>query len=109
MAVPDLAEVRRTLRKVQRFRQRLRGEVDIDALVERGLQIGSNVYVAPWVLIDPIAAYLISIGDGCRLAPRATSWLMTPPPERHWVSPGWPRCASGAGSLWGQTHSCSRA
>ena len=71
MAVPDLAEVRRTLRKVQRFRQRLRGEVDVDALVELGLQIGSNVYIAPWVLIDPVAAYLISIGDGCRLAPRA--------------------------------------
>ena len=71
MQVPDLAEVRRTLRKVQKLRQRLRGEVDIEALVEQGLQIGSNVYVAPWVLIDPIAAYLISIGDGSRLAPRA--------------------------------------
>ena len=71
MQVPDLAEVRRTLHKVQKLRQRLRGEVDIEALVEQGLQIGSNVYVAPWVLIDPIAAYLISIGDGSRLAPRA--------------------------------------
>jgi maltose O-acetyltransferase len=46
MEVPDLAEVRRTLRKVQKLRQRLRGEVDIEALVELGLQIGSNVYVA---------------------------------------------------------------
>ncbi len=71
MQVPDLAEVRRALQKVQKLRQRLRGEVDIEALVEQGLQIGSNVYVAPWVLIDPIAAYLISIGDGSRLAPRA--------------------------------------
>jgi maltose O-acetyltransferase len=70
MEVPDLAEVRRTLRKVQKLRQRLRGEVDIEALVELGLQIGNNVYVAPWVLIDPVAAYLISIGDSCRLAPR---------------------------------------
>ncbi len=70
MEVPDLAEARRTLRKVLRLRQRLRGEVDIEALIERGLQIGTNVYVAPWALIDPVAAYLISIGDGSRLAPR---------------------------------------
>ena len=70
MPVPDLAEFRRTLRKVQRLRERLRGEVDIEALKEQGLQIGNNVYVAPWVLIDPVAAYLISIGDGSRLAPR---------------------------------------
>jgi maltose O-acetyltransferase len=70
MQVPDLAEVRQTLRKVQRLRQRLRGEVDIEALIERGLQIGANVYVAPWCLIDPVFAYLITIGDGCRLAPR---------------------------------------
>jgi maltose O-acetyltransferase len=70
MALSHLAEVRRALHKVHRFRQRLRGEVDIDALIEQGLQIGSNVYVAPWCLIDPVAAYLISIGDGCRLAPR---------------------------------------
>ena len=70
MQVPDLADVRRTLRKVQRLRQRLRGEVDIEALIERGLQVGSNVYVAPWCLIDPVFAFLISIGDGCRLAPR---------------------------------------
>ena len=53
MQVPDLAQVRRTLHKVQKLRQRLRGEVDIEALVEQGLQIGSNVYVAPWVLIEP--------------------------------------------------------
>lgn len=70
MEVPDLAQARRTLRKVLRMRQRLRGEVDIEALIELGLQIGTNVYVAPWVLIDPVAAYLISIGDGSRLAPR---------------------------------------
>jgi maltose O-acetyltransferase len=71
MPVPDLAKVRRTLRKVQKLRQRLRGEVDVEALVQLGLQIGTNVYIAPWVLIDPVAAYLISIGDGSRLAPRA--------------------------------------
>jgi maltose O-acetyltransferase len=70
MQVPDLAEVRRTLRKVQKMRQRLRGEIDMEALVERGLQLGSNVYVAPWCLIDPVFPFLISIGDGCRLAPR---------------------------------------
>jgi maltose O-acetyltransferase len=70
MQVPDLADVRRTLRKVQKLRQRLRGEVDIEALVEVGLQVGNNVYVAPWCLIDPVAAYLITIGDGSRLAPR---------------------------------------
>jgi maltose O-acetyltransferase len=70
MQVPDLGDFRRTLRKVQRLRERLRGEVDIEALKDQGLQIGNNVYVAPWVLIDPVAAYLISIGDGSRLAPR---------------------------------------
>lgn len=70
MNSPDLREARRVLRKVLRLRQRLRGEVDIEALVAQGLQIGKYVYVAPWVLIDPVAAYLITIGDGSRLAPR---------------------------------------
>ena len=55
---------------MQRLRQRLRGEVDIEALVELGLQIGDQRLRGPWVLIDPVAAYLISIGDGSRLAPR---------------------------------------
>ena len=51
--VPDLPDVRRTLRQLQRMRQRLRGEVDLNALVERCHRIGSNVYVAPWGRIVP--------------------------------------------------------
>jgi maltose O-acetyltransferase len=66
----DLAELKLELRKLRRLRLRLRGDVDVDALVEQGLQLGHDVYLAPWVLIDYVAAYLISIGDGCVLAPR---------------------------------------
>jgi len=58
------------LRKLRKLRGRLRGEVDLQALVEQGLQIGEGVYLAPWVLIDYVAAYLITIGDGTVMAPR---------------------------------------
>lgn len=70
MQVPDLAEVRRVLRSVRNLRRRLRGEVDVEALVADGLQLGRGVYLAPWVLLDHVAPYLISIGDWSTLAPR---------------------------------------
>jgi len=52
------------------LRARLRGEVDVQALLDRGLTLGKGVYFAPWVLIDPVAAFLISIGDHTSFAPR---------------------------------------
>ncbi|HTW06359.1 MAG TPA: acyltransferase [Acidimicrobiales bacterium] len=59
------------LRKLFLLRSRLRGELDVQALVDCGLTVGKGVYFAPWVLIDPGAAFLISIGDNTTFAPRA--------------------------------------
>jgi maltose O-acetyltransferase len=60
-----------TFRKVLTVRRRLRGEVDIDALVAAGLRLGRNVYIAPWCIIDPGFAFMIEIGDGTVFGPRA--------------------------------------
>jgi len=59
------------VRKLFLWRARLRGEVDVQALLDNGLTLGEGVYFAPWVLIDPGAAFLISIGDHTTIAPRA--------------------------------------
>lgn len=68
--VSDLSDLWHDLHKVRTLRRRLRGEVDVAALVAQGLQIGHGVYLAPWVLIDHVAAFMVSIGDGTVLAPR---------------------------------------
>jgi maltose O-acetyltransferase len=60
----------KTARKAAGVRHRLRGEVDLADLVERGLTVGREVYVANWSLIDQIAPYLISIGDETVISPR---------------------------------------
>jgi maltose O-acetyltransferase len=54
---------------LQRLRLRLQGVVDSDVLVERGLQLGHDVYIGPRAIIDPWHCWLISIGDEATLAP----------------------------------------
>lgn len=66
-----LPDARRVARKLRSARSRLRGEVDVNALVELGLRLGKGVYLAPGVLIDYVATYLITIDDDAVLAPRA--------------------------------------
>ena len=40
-----------------------------EGLVEKGLQLGQGVHFGEGVVIDPDHCFLISIGDGCTLAP----------------------------------------
>jgi maltose O-acetyltransferase len=47
----------------------LRGSVHPDRLVEQGLQLGRDVYVAPGCVLDPGHCWLISIEDEVTLAP----------------------------------------
>jgi maltose O-acetyltransferase len=54
---------------LQRLRLRLQGVVDSDVLVERGLQLGHDVYIGPRAIIDPWHCWLITIGDEATLAP----------------------------------------
>jgi maltose O-acetyltransferase len=55
---------------VRRFlRYRLRGQVDPERLVRRGLRLGADVYIAPGVTIDPRHCMLVSIGDESVLTP----------------------------------------
>ena len=59
---------------VRRFlRYRLRGQVDPERLVRRGLRLGADVYIAPGVTIDPRHCMLVSIGDEAVLTALALS------------------------------------
>jgi maltose O-acetyltransferase len=51
------------------LRRRLQGYPDRPKLIRRGLEIGSNVYLAPGTVIDPSFAWLVSIGDDSTLGP----------------------------------------
>ncbi len=59
----------RHLSALQRLRLRLQGVVDADVLVERGLQLGHDVYIGPRAIIDPWHCWLITIDDEATLAP----------------------------------------
>jgi maltose O-acetyltransferase len=68
MAKPE--KIRKTVLRVLNLRQKLNGEVDMNFLIERGLTVGKNVYIAPWSIIDPGCAFMITIGDGVVFGPR---------------------------------------
>jgi len=56
---------------LRKLRRRVQGYQDLDKLRRRGLEIGSNVYLAPGTVIDPSFAWLVSIGDHTTLGPGA--------------------------------------
>ena len=59
------------IRRVVELKARLGGHThDIDRLVQHGLELGRHVFIAQWVVIDPDFCFLISIGDGTKIAPR---------------------------------------
>jgi maltose O-acetyltransferase len=58
--------------EAKRWRARLRGEPDLQALARRGLQLDGWVYAGRWTLIDPGFCWLISIGAGTVIGPRVT-------------------------------------
>lgn len=63
-------EVKALRRRVMGFRDRIRGTVDMEALVAKGLTVHGHVYLANWVLVDQVATYLITIGNGTVVSPR---------------------------------------
>jgi maltose O-acetyltransferase len=52
-----------------KVRSKLSGVPDLAALEQRGLRLGRNVHVQGGVIIDHSHCWLISLGDGCTLAP----------------------------------------
>ncbi len=64
------AQASNVARQIRRLRKNLRGDVDVNALRASGMRLGTNVYLAPGVVIDPIVAYLVDIGEDCIFAPR---------------------------------------
>lgn len=56
----------------RRVRARLRGELDPEQLVRRGLRVGREVSIAQGVYLDPGFPWLISIGDETTLGPGVT-------------------------------------
>lgn len=55
---------------LERLVGRLRGTPSVATLQARGLQIGRNVHVGPWSIIDYSHCHLIEVGDNVTLAPR---------------------------------------
>jgi maltose O-acetyltransferase len=51
---------------------RLRGELDLDRLVDEGLQLGRDVLIARGCYIDPGFSWLVSIGDEATIGPNVT-------------------------------------
>lgn len=56
-------------RVLQLAKQRVRGQIDPERLVRRGLRLGDGVYIGPGVVIDPYHCWLVSIGDDSSIAP----------------------------------------
>ena len=55
---------------ITNFISRIRGEVSINELINRGLIIGNNFKCLNQVIIDDSHPWLIEIGDNVTLAPR---------------------------------------
>jgi maltose O-acetyltransferase len=51
-----------------RLLAKIRGQADLDELVARGLQLGSNVWLGDGVYLDPAFSWLIEIGDDVIIA-----------------------------------------
>ena len=73
---------------IGRLRRRLHGIANVDALVERGLQLGREVYIGPRATIDPWHCWLIAIGDEATLAPGVQILAHDASTKRHL---GWTR------------------
>lgn len=57
-------------KKLKRFLSRMRGEQNLEKMVDRGLTIGKNFTRMEGVIIDPSHCWHITIGDNVVLAPR---------------------------------------
>lgn len=51
------------------IKHRVRGQIEPERLVRRGLRVGEGVYIGPGVVIDPYHCWLVSIGDASSIAP----------------------------------------
>jgi maltose O-acetyltransferase len=51
------------------MRHKMRRGMKAARLKARGLRLGSDVYLAPGVTIDPDFCWLVAIGDACTIAP----------------------------------------
>jgi len=77
------------LRKTAYFIDKKRKENFLRELVNRGLRLGKNVYIASDFYFDPSHCYLISIGDNCGFAPGVK--LITHDGSSKWMGLGFTR------------------
>jgi maltose O-acetyltransferase len=81
---PGWQIARQRIGRVQlRVVQRLRGQLNVDRLVARGLQIGRGTFVAHDAYLDPGHPWLISIGNDSGLSPRAIVLVHDASMRRH--------------------------
>ena len=81
---PGWQIARQRIGRIQlRVVQRLRGQLNVDRLVARGLQIGDGTFVASDAYLDPGHPWLISIGHDSGLSPRAIVMVHDASMRRH--------------------------
>jgi maltose O-acetyltransferase len=81
---PGWQIAQRRIGRIQlRVIQRLRGQLNVDRLVARGLQIGDGTFVASDAYLDPGHPWLISIGQDSGLSPRAIVMVHDASMRRH--------------------------
>lgn len=56
----------------RRIVNKIRGESDIDRLIQDGLRVGKNFHMQPHCRIDPSFCWLVFIGDNVTLAPNVS-------------------------------------
>ena len=57
------------LRKIYYSLEKKKKEKFLNSLIDKGLQLGKNVYIVSDYFFDPSHCFLISIGDNCTIAP----------------------------------------
>ena len=57
------------LRKIYYSLEAKKKEKFLNSLIDKGLQLGKNVYIVSDYFFDPSHCFLISIGDNCTIAP----------------------------------------
>lgn len=55
---------------IKRFINKLNGKPNLEQLIKMGLEIGENVHIGAYTIIDYSHCWLITIGDDCVFAPR---------------------------------------
>lgn len=60
---------KRIRKLLKRFVMRIRGEITVDQLIDKGMVVGKNFHCLQGTILDPAHCWLIEIGNNVTLAP----------------------------------------